>query len=261
MLRRILSGLLAGACLFAPLLAHANDRPGADFVDDDDQTADVTHYLALTSGAALARQASITTAFGGYDSAAQSAILNATAELRLLSRLALVAGVSYGRASAVDTGLRPQLGVRLQFLSRARSGLDASAFFLFRQDRFTAEDGLFQGGVALGRNIGDTALVMNLVYAQDGEGDDHEGEVRVAALRRVHGGLHLGLEGRYMHALASTDPKRALVGTPSSEAVLGPVAAFLTGSWSFSVEGGLAMREAGRRQTGAVMLAGIGMAL
>ena len=257
MLRRMLSGLIAGACLFAPLLAHANDRAAGD---EDDRAADVTHYLALTSGAALARN-SVTTAFGGYDSAAQSAILSATAELRLLSRLALVAGVSYGRASAVDTGLRPQLGLRLQLLSRALSGLDASAFFLFRQDRFTAEDGLFQGGIALGRNIGDTSLVLNLVYAQDGEGDDHEGEVRVAALRRVHGGFHLGLEGRYMQALASTDPKRASVGTPSSEAVMGPVAAFMTGSWSFSVEGGLATREAGRRQTGAVMLAGIGLAL
>ena len=127
--------------------------------------------------------------------------------------------------------------------------------------RFTAEDGLFQGGLALGGTFGATSLQMNLVYAQDGEGDDHEGEIRVAALRRVRGGVHLGVEGRFMHSLASTDPKRATAGTPSSESMLGPVVAFMAGSWSVSVEGGLATRDAGSRQTGGVLLAGVGMAL
>jgi hypothetical protein len=219
---------------------------------------EATRFLPGTSTAIVGASAATTAAWGGYDTAAHTAVLSVGTELRIVSRVSIVAGVAYGNAALADVGLRPQVGARVQLLREAASGIDASAAFMFRQDRFTSEDGLFQGTLALGRSFGATSAVLNVTYGQDGEGDDHQGEVRVAGIRRVRGGLHLGVEGRYMHSLASTDPHRAMNGTPSVEALAGPVVAYMVGRWAFVAEAGLSAREVARLETGVTTLGGIG---
>ena len=221
-------------------------------------SAEMTRMLPNTMSALVGTTPALTAAWAGYDGAAQTPVMTLGTEVRLVRRLAIVAGVAYGNARASDAGLRPQLGVRLQILQQRTSGVDASAAFTFREDRFTSEDGLYQGELAVGRSFGETSTVINVLYAQDGEGDDHEGEVRLAAVRRVWGGLHLGAEGRYMHSLASTDPHRSAAGTPSMEAMAGPVVAFMTGSWGFLAEVGVSMRQTNRLDTGLTTLGGIG---
>ena len=219
---------------------------------------DVTRYLPTTASAAGAASTDVTNAWGGYDGAANTPVFSVSTELRIVPRVSLIGGVAYTSASAADAGVRPQLGARVQVFQQAASGVDASAAFLFRQDRFTSEDGLFQGAIAVGRSFGETSAVVNLVYGQDGEGDDHEAEVRLAGVRRIAGGLHVGVEGRYMHSLASTDPKRSTNGTPSMEAMAGPVVAYTAGRWAVVAEAGVASRKATRLETGVVTLAGIG---
>jgi hypothetical protein len=236
--------------------ARAEDAPAADLAATPSH--DVTRFLATTSSAFVGGSAAVTSAFGGYDGAAKTPTFGVVTELRLVRRLSLVGGVAYGNASAADAGLRPQLGARLQLLRESASGVDASVGFLFRQDRFTSEDGLFQGSLALGRSFGETSTVLNVVYAQDGEGDDHEGEVRLAGLRHVRGGLHVGVEGRYMHAIDSTDPRRVMLGTPSMEAMAGPVVAYTAGTWAFVAEAGIASRQTAHLDTGVTTLGGIG---
>jgi hypothetical protein len=236
--------------------ARAQDASEADLVATPSRGA--TRFLATTSSAFVGDAAAVTSAFAGYDGAARTPAFGVVTELRLVRRLSLVGGVAYGNASAADAGLRPQLGARLQLLREDASGVDASAGFLFRQDRFTSESGLFQGSLALGRSFGETSTVLNVVYAQDGEGDDHEGEVRLAGLRHVRGGLHVGVEGRYMHAIDSTDPHRAMLGTPSMEAMAGPVVAYTAGTWAFVAEAGVSRRQATRLDTGVTTLGGIG---
>src|SRR5262249_44850035 len=144
----------------------------------------------------------VTNAWGGYDGAAGSPVFGVTTEVRLVRRLSLIGGVAYTSASAADAGLRPQLGARVQVLGQRAPGIDASAAFLFRQDRFTAEDGLFQRSIALGRSFDDTSAVLNVVYKQNKKGDDHENKVRVTSVHHVTGGLNVGLKKRYMHSLA-----------------------------------------------------------
>jgi hypothetical protein len=219
---------------------------------------DVTRFLPSTSSAAAGTQAAVTNAWGGYDGAARTPVFSVGTEVRIIGRLSLIAGVAYTSANASDPGLRPQLGARVQVLEQARSGIDASAAFVARQDRFTSEDGLFQGSIALGRSFGATSVLVNLVYGQDGEGDDHEAEVRLAGLRRIGGGLHAGVEARYMHSVDSTDPHRAALGTPSMEAMAGPLVAYTAGSWVLVAEAGISSRETSRRETGVMTLAGIG---
>jgi hypothetical protein len=219
---------------------------------------DATRFLPTTSSAVVGSAADVTTAWGGYDGAARTPTFSVTTELRVVRRVSLVGGVAYGNGGAADAGLRPQVGARVQLFREAASGMDASVAFLFRQDRFTSEDGLFQGSVALGRSFGETAAVLNVIYAQDGEGDDHEGEVRLAGIRRVRGGLHVGLEGRYMHSIDSTDPRRAMKETPSVEAMVAPMVAYTVGSWAFVAEAGVSSRKTTGIDTGLLTLGGIG---
>jgi hypothetical protein len=250
-------GLGLGFVLGGSARAELPDRP--EVTDTPAASSlEVTRLLPNTTSAVVATTPALTAAWAGYDGAAQTPVMNLWTEVRLVRRLAIVAGVAYGNAHASDAGLRPQLGVRLQVLQQRASGVDASVGFTFREDRFTAEDGLFQGELAVGRSFGETSTVVNVLYGQDGEGDDHEGELRLAAVRRVWRGLHVGAEGRYMHSLDSTDPHRAALGTPSAEAMTGPVLAYRTGSWGFLAELGVSMRQTSRLDTGLATLGGIG---
>jgi hypothetical protein len=221
---------------------------------------DVTRFLPTTSSAVVGSSVSVSNAWGGYDGAARTPVFSVSTELRIVRRVSLIGGIAYTSASASDPGLRPQLGARAQLLQQAASGVDASATLLYRSDRFTSEEGLFQGSIAVGRSFGETSAVVNIGYGQDGEGDDHEGEVRVAGIRHVGGGLHVGIEGRYMHSIDSTDPHRAALGTPSMEAMAGPLVAYTAGRWSVVAEAGVSTRRTSRLDTGVTAIAGVGTA-
>jgi hypothetical protein len=252
--------LIAFDLLLVPLLggrARAEEATAADVVAAA-PSRDATRFFATTSSAVVGTAATVTSAWGGYDGAARTPMFSVGTELRLVRRVSLVGGVAYGAASAADSGLRPQVGARVQLLGQSASGVDATVGFMFRQDRFTSEDGLFQGSLALGRTFGETSALVNLVYAQDGEGDDHEGEVRLAALRHVRGGLHVGVEGRYMHAVDSTDPHRMSLGTPSMEASAAPLVAYMAGSWAFIAEAGVSSHQTTRFATGLTTIGGVG---
>ena len=251
-------GLVFGALSLAAAPARAVDDVDAAFVSATAPSREATRFLPTTASAVVGTAATISSAWGGYDAAARTPVFGVGTEVRLLPRLALLGGVAYGNAAAADAGLRPQLGARFQYLHQAESGLDATVSVVYRGDRFVSEDGLFQGGLAFGRDFGETTAVVNLVFASDGEGDDHQAEARLAALRHVHRGLFLGAEGRYMHSVDSTDPHRAANGTPSTEALAGPVVTYTLGNWALVAEGGVSRRVTATAQVGLITLGGVG---
>lgn len=250
--------VLVTVSLAAAPASAADDDLNTPLVSAAASSRDQTRFLPTTTSAVVGATASISSAWGGYDAAARTPIFGASTEVRLVPRLALTGGVSYGNAAAADAGLRPQVGARFQYLRQVESGLDASISVGYRGDRFTSEDGLFQGGLAFARGFGETTAVANLLFASDGEGDDHEAEVRAAVLRHVHRGLYLGAEGRYMHAVDSTDPHRAANSTPSTEALAGPVVAYAIGNWTLVAEGGAARRVTTTTQVGLTALGAVG---
>jgi len=250
------AGLLFAALATAP--ASAADDVDATFVSAPAPSRDQARFLPTTASPLVGTSATLASAWGGYDDAARTPLFGVSTEVRLVPRLALVGGVSYGNAAAADAGLRPQVGARFQYLRQPESGVDAAVSLLYRGDRFISEDGLFQAGLAFGRSFGDTTAVLNLLFASDGEGDDHEAELRLAALHHVHRGLYLGAEARYMHAVDSTDPHRAANGTPSTEALAGPVVTYALGNWALVAEGGVSRRVTTTAQVGLTTLGGIG---
>src|SRR3954469_5336848 len=113
-LRALLSCLVLGGLWSASSPARAEEDLRAHSAAS--VNLDATHFLASTSGATVAEASGVTAAWGGYDGAARAPVLSATAEVRVVHRLALIAGVSYGRAASAEVGLRPQVGARFQFL-------------------------------------------------------------------------------------------------------------------------------------------------
>ena len=213
--------------------------------------------LAPATGSALV------TGFGwaGYDGATHDPLLGATAEARLGSRVVIGAGVTYAAATSIHpAATRPSVGARLQILDQQRHGLDAGLAFGFHQDRFVEEEGFLEAAVTAGWRSDRATLIGNVGYGQDGEGDDHEGELRVAGMYRVHGGLHLGLDGRFRDLLDSTDPHRVAHGTPSMEFVAGPVAALMIGPAALVLEAGVSGVRRGTLDTGLLTIGSVGAA-
>jgi hypothetical protein len=270
--RRRLRAGAAGAtvvclCVGAPLVrrARAEGATATPDVSEDKgaarEAADPGRFLpgALTpaTGSALAAGFS----WAGYDGATRDPLFGAAAEARLGSRVVIGAGVTYAAATSLHPGaVRSSVGARLQVLDQQCHGLDAGVGFAFRQDRFVEEEGFLEAALTIGWRSDRATLLGNLGYGQDGEGDDHEGELRLAGLYRVTGSLHVGLDGRVRRLLDSTDPNRAAHGTPSLEIMAGPVAALMIGPVAVVLETGVSGVRRGSMETGLLTIGSLGAA-
>jgi hypothetical protein len=224
---------------------------------------ELTRIIPGTLGASVGRSTVVASSFGGYDSAAKAPIASLYTEVKVVPRLVLLAGAAWAVPNALGQGggeMRPQLGARVQLLNQAKFGVDMAAGFMFREDKFGAEDGLFQGSLSFGRRFDRVSTVMNVVYGQDGEGDDHEGEVHLAVLADVAQHFHVGVDSRATRALASTDPRRAQLGTPTGTLIAGPLAAFTYGPIAIMTEVGMSEVWVASLKSGVVAMGGLGTA-
>ena len=212
---------------------------------------------AIAAGAGSAR--AMVAGWGGYDGATHVPLASALTEARLGARVVIGAGATYAPGNDLRAAaLRPSALVRVQVLEQARHGIDAGLALAYRQDRYVGEDGFFQASAAFGFHDAHGAWLAHVAYGQDGEGDDHEGELRLAGLGRIAGALHVGLDARLRKSLGSTDPFRTQHGTPSLDYMLTPALVFAPGPLAFVLEGGLAGAHVDRLRNGAVVLGGLG---
>jgi len=214
------------------------------------------HLTALTAPARLADAPIAGSTWAGYDGAIQSPRLSVSVEAAVLRRLALVAGADSSSDASGQFALRPLVSLRLQVLEQGGAGVDAAAAVTYRQDRFDADGGFFQGTVALGRRFDRLLLGLNLTYGIDPEGDDHEGEMCASAQVEVKPRLYVGVDGRYRHDLGSTDPNRAERTRSDSEILAGPTAAYVHGRWAVMLEAGVSRVVTSFTRTAPVALAG-----
>lgn len=255
-LRTRLAGVTAAVWLLAPpTWAQEAEGPGLEKAGTTVEPSPV-NLMAMTAPARLSGAAVTATTWAGYDGASQVPSVMASVETRLVRRLSLAVGVESSSEERGDFNLRPQVSLRFQILDQTGSGIDAAASATYRQDQFEADGGFFQGSVALGRSFDRLQVALNFVFGIDPEGDDLEGEVRAAGLIEVTRGLHVGLDGRYMHDLGLTDPLRTERNRPTAEALGGATAAYVHGRWAVMLEAGFAMVTTSDTRTGPVALAG-----
>jgi hypothetical protein len=218
------------------------------------------HFLP---GALDAELDSATTAvgagWGGYDGATKNPVANATAEAWVIPRLSFTAGFG-STTQPGDVRLRAQGGVRVMLLDQRRFGVNAAVGFLYRQDRFANEEGMLEWSALLSRRFGATLALANFVYAQDGEGDDREGEARVVGLHDFGTRLHVGIDTRVRTSLGSSDPHRAEHSNPTLEFNAGPLLACSVGRFSVMTEAGISGQKVDRLNTGILVMGGLGAA-
>jgi hypothetical protein len=257
----VMTALVAlGTLIWAPL------RAGADEVTEDAALQlPEEHHLTGILSPRLPEARVRAGGFGGYDSARRSAVVGASAEVGLTRWLSMRAGFVYVPQDALNATARPNLALRAQVLGQAGVGVDASVALAYRQERFAEDGGLLEAALSVGRTDGRLSTLANVAYAQDPEGDDHEAELRAAALYRVATSIGLGVQANLRRDLGSTDARRATRIQPDSELTAGPVASYNVGPWVALVHAGVSTMSTGSgsmkdgaRHTGAFGLAALG---
>jgi hypothetical protein len=209
--------------------------------------------LSAEMGAAMT---AVGTGWAGYNSASSTPVFNATAEAWIVPRFSLMAGFG-STPQPGKVSERAQVGARVLVLDQRRHGVNAGLGFLYRQDRFANEEGMLEWSAMVSRRWGATLAIANFVYARDGEGDDHEGEMRLVGLHDLSSRLHLGLDNRLRKSLGSSDPHRAEHSNPTLEFNTGPLLAYTLGHWALMTEAGLSGQKVDRLRTGMLVMGGL----
>jgi len=263
MRRHTLTLLLATAALAAlRASARADGTIDADNAPQADAAAVARSGLFLRGMQAAGpnRASAAALSFGGYDSARRTPVFEAAAEVALARRLSVRAGASYLPGEHDDRGsVRPNVVVRANLLEQARSGVDLSVLAAYRQERYTQDGGLIEAGAAAGHRWDRLALIGNLTFASDPEGDDHEGSLGGAALYRLTGAVNVGAQGFFRRDLGSTDLRRAMRNDTKYDFTLCPVASYTRDRFILTMQAGLAgLQGATSSALGVLALGGVG---
>jgi hypothetical protein len=164
--------------------------------------------------------------FSGYDSSRKGPLAEVAAEVHIWGPVALRGGAIYSN----DTDrMRPSVGVRAQFLRQDSHRVDGSLGVFFKTEGFTETEGEIETFASVGRAFDKFTVVGNLVYGQDPEGNERDGEFRAAIFRQV-GRLVLGIDSRARPAIgvqhgkaATMEPKFDAVGGPLAMVAIGPM--------------------------------------
>ena len=194
--------------------------------------------------------------FGGYDGARSVPIANATAEVRVWGPFALRGGAEY---SSARKEARPTIGGRVQVLRQERHGIDGSLSVFYRPEGFTEPEGEIETFVSLGRRFDRLAVLGNLVYGQDPEGNERDAELRFATLYAA-GRWTFGLDSRLRFAIGTQKSAQAMA-EPKFDLLAGPVAAATVGPIAlFAQAGPSVLKVTNDTSVGLAALAGIGSA-
>jgi hypothetical protein len=157
---------------------------------------------------------------GGYDSERGTAIFEGTADVTLWGPIAARFGVDYGERAGSE--VRPSGGLRVQALKQEKHAIDMSIGAFYRPEGFTEAEGEIEGVVSFGRKIERWLLIANLVYGQDPEGHERDGEVRLGTLYEAIARVFVGIDTRARFDLGTEEEKLEKEGGAEFDMVLTP---------------------------------------
>jgi len=180
-------------------------------------------FLPLTEAPRTDAARAFATVLGGYDGAPDSAVLEGRAEVTLFGPVALRVGALYTQS---PERLRPSVGARVQALSQRDHGIDMSLGAFYKPEGFTEPEGEVEAVLAFGRVFGRVGLIGDLVYGQDPEGRERDGELRFAGLYMPSMRLQLGLDSRVRVDLGTEADKLAADGGADYDLHAGPTVSY-----------------------------------
>jgi len=217
---------LAVVWLFSASSAGATELAPEDSVEPPPPptmlAADEGAFIPAIVPAGTAREAALVRVLGGYDSTAETGVFDSEVRVRLYGPLTLDAGVTY---SAATEEMRPRIGAAVQILKQEKTGVDMTLQLSYKAEGFTEPEGEIEFEAALGRRWGNWTGVVNLVYGQDWEARERDGELRLAAQTRVWKQLHVGLSAHTRVDLGSEEGAEP-VARGEMDLVAGPVASY-----------------------------------
>jgi len=194
---------------------------------------------------------------GGYDSSRKGPLVDSAVEAKIWGPFALRFQATYSN----DTDkMRPAVAGRAQFLRQERHGIDGSVTVFFKTEGFTETEGEIETFLSFGRRFEQLSLMGDLVYGQDPEGNERDGEVHGAIFHQSKW-LMYGLDSRVRFAIG-TQHGHAATTEPVFDFLGGPIATAATGVGAiFAQVGPSAFQLAnGPTRVGVAALAGLGAA-
>lgn len=247
-----------GVALGAPARARAQRRD-AETGDEsaEERTAGAAQagmFLPFTEAPRIDTQRAFGTAQGGYEGAREAGVLEGRAEVTVYGPIAVRVGVIY---TGVPEQARPTAGARVQALSEPDQGIDLSVGVFYKPEGFTEGEGEIEAVVALGRRFGRVGLIGDLVYGQDPEGRERDGEVRLAALYDATARIELGLDSRLRIDLGTEDEKLEEEGGAEYDLLAGPLVSYTLGPVALSAVAGISVVGTPDTLVGPIVLASI----
>src|SRR5262249_50562952 len=143
-------------------------------------------------------------------------------------------------------------------LSERRHGVDGAIGVFYKPEGLTEGEGEVEAILSLARHFGRVGAYGNLVYGQDPEGSERDGELRLAALYGVNERLYTGLDTRFRFDLGSDLGKRRAKLEADWDLVAGPTASYSLGPLAFIGQAGVSAVQLVSVRAGAVAMGGVG---
>jgi hypothetical protein len=166
---------------------------------------------------------------GGYDSSRRGPLVDSAVEARVWGPFALRFQATYSNDAEK---MRPSLAGRVQLLRQEKHGVDGALTVFYKTEGFTETEGEIEMFASLGRRFQQVTVIGDLVYGQDPEGNERDGEVRAAAFHQ-HRWLMYGVDSRLRFAIGTQHGHAATIesvfdffGGPVVMAAAGPGAVF-----------------------------------
>jgi hypothetical protein len=215
-------------------------------------------FLPFTQTGVVDFRRAFAAGFAGYDTARKSGSFEALAEVHLWGPIALRGGAVYTNAGA---SVRPSIGARVQALREGRHGVDGALGVFYRPEGLTEPEGEVESVLSIGRHVGPAYLAGNVLYGQDPEGNERDGELRLAAIGPATARLLVGFDSRLRFDLGSNAAKLAAHNEATFDVLAGPVASVVIGPVALSLQGGASgVRLQQHNSYGAFVMTGVGTA-
>lgn len=194
---------------------------------------------------------------GGYDWSRRGPLIDSVVEAHIWGPFALRFQATYSN----DTDrMRPSVAGRVQVLRQERHGMDGSVTVFYKTEGFTETEGEIETFLSFGRKFQNVTLIGDLVYGQDPEGNERDGEVRGALLHQA-GWLMYGLDSRVRFAIG-TQHGHATTTEPVFDFLAGPTATAANGLGAVFAQAGPSAFHLnnGPTHVGMAVLVGLGAA-
>jgi hypothetical protein len=232
---------------------QAQERPANPAITASDDGS----FLPQTLSARIGSTKVFAYGSGGYDSSRRGPLVDSAVEANVWGPFALRFQATY---SNDNERMRPSVAGRVQLFRQERHGVDGALTVFFKTEGFTETEGEIETFVSLGRRFGPVSVIGDVVYGQDPEGNERDGEIHAAAFRQ-HKWLMYGVDSRVRFAIG-TQHGHAATTEPVFDSLVGPIATAATGIGAvFAQVGPSAFQlENGPPRVGVAALAGLGAA-